>query len=151
MSEAFPVSARTGDGVDELASRLLQLLPVAQPLLPKHDLTDQTERELAAEWIREKLLQQTYEELPHATAVTIDSWREREDGLLEIRALILVERESQKPIVIGKAGERLKQVGTQARVELERRLERKIYLDLHVKTAQDWRNDERILRQLGVQ
>ena len=151
MSEAFPVSARTGEGVDALAHRILELLPVSEPLFPEHYLTDQTERDLAAEWIREKLLHQTYQELPHALAVIIDTWNEREDGLVEIRAVVLVERESQKPIVIGKGGERLKQVGTLARTELEELLGRKIFLELHVKTAQDWRNDDRILRQLGVE
>lgn len=151
MSEAFPVSARTGDGVEALARRLLELLPISEPLFPEHYLTDQTERDLAAEWIREKLLHQTYQELPHAMAVTIDSWNEREDGLIEIRAVVLVERESQKPIVIGKGGERLKQVGILARTELEQLLGRRVFLELHVKTAQDWRNDDRVLRTLGIE
>jgi len=151
ISEAFPVSARTGEGVDALARRLLQLLPVSEPLFPEHYLTDQTERDLAAEWIREKLLHQTYQELPHALAVIIDSWDEREDGLVEIHAVVLVERESQKPIVIGKRGERLKQVGTLARTELEQLLGRRVYLELRVKIAKSWRNDERILRLLGVE
>ena len=151
MSEAFPVSARTGEGVDVLARRLLQLLPVSEPLFPEHYLTDQTERDLAAEWIREKLLHRTYQELPHALAVTIDSWDEREDGLVEIHALVLVERDSQKPIVIGKGGERLKEVGTLARTELEQLLGRRVYLELRVKTARSWRDDDRILRLLGVE
>ena len=151
MSEAFPVSARTGEGVDVLARRLLQLLPVSKPLFPEHYLTDQTERDLAAEWIREKLLHRTYQELPHALAVTIDSWDEREDGLVEIHALVLVERDSQKPIVIGKGGERLKEVGTLARTELEQLLGRRVYLELRVKTARSWRDDDRILRLLGVE
>ena len=121
------------------------LLPLAPRLHSFDILCDWLEAD------REKLLRQTYQELPHAMAVMIDTWDEREDGLVEIRAIVLVERESQKPIVIGKGGERLKQVGTLARTELEELLGRKIFLELHVKTAQDWRNDDRILRQLGVE
>jgi GTP-binding protein Era len=148
--EAFPVSALTGDGVDALTLRLLELLPEGPPLFAESYLTDQTERDLAAEWIREKLLHSTYQELPHATAVMIEDWLEREDGLVEIRAVILVERDSQKPIVIGKSGERLKEVGSLARQELEALLERKVYLELHVKAAHAWRNDARVLRRLGM-
>jgi len=150
MAEVLPLSALTGNGVGELTDRLLELLPVADPLFPEDYLTDQTERDLAAEWIREKLLRCTRQELPHATAVMIEHWSERDDGLVEIRAIILVDRESQKPIVIGKGGERIKQVGMAARADLERLLGRQVFLDLHVKTHRDWRNDARILRQLGL-
>ena len=113
-------------------------------------LTDQPERVLAAEWIREKLLSETRQELPHAIAVVVERWRERDDGLLEIEATVLVEQESQKRIVVGRGGELLKRVGTAARRELERFLQRRVYLRLWVKVRRDWRNDEQILRHLGL-
>jgi GTP-binding protein Era len=150
MREVLPLSALTGDGIAVLTDRLLELLPATQPLFDEEYLTDQTERDLAAEWVREKLLQLTHQELPHATAVVIEHWSEREDGLVEIRATILVDRETQKPIVIGKGGERIKQVGIAARADLERLLGRQVFLDLHVKTQRDWRNDPGILHRLGL-
>jgi GTP-binding protein Era len=149
-SEVVPLSARTGEGCDRLLERLVALLPSGPPLFPPDYLTDQTERALAAEWIREKLVGLTRQELPHATAVLVESWREREDGMIEIHAVILVERESQKPIVIGKEGRLLARVGAAARVELERLLERRVVLRLWVKVRRDWRDDERTLRELGL-
>jgi GTP-binding protein Era len=150
LAEAIPVSALTGEGCGELVDRILALLPEGPPLFPEDMLTDQPERVLAAEWVREKLLAETREELPHAIAVTVDRWTEREDGLLQIEATVLVERDSQKRIVIGSGGEVLKRVGTAARVELERFLERRILLRLWVRVRRDWRNDDRALRELGL-
>jgi GTP-binding protein Era len=145
-----PVSAKTGDGCDGLIEAILDQLPPGPPLFPDDYLTDQPERVLAAEWIREKLLASTRQELPHATAVMVDRWDEREDGLLEIEASILVERDSQKKIVIGKDGHLLKRVGTEARGELETFLERRIMLRLWVKVREHWRDDERMLQSLGL-
>ncbi len=140
----------TGEGCDAVLDRLLALLPEGPMLFPEDFLTDQPERVLAAEWIREKLLAETRQELPHATAVTVEHWQERDDGLVEIHATVLVDRDSQKRIVIGKGGGLLKRVGTAARIDLERHLERRVALKLWVRVRQDWRNDERILRQLGL-
>jgi len=151
FAEALPVSALSGEGCALLIDRVLAQLPPAPPLYPEDYLTDQTERSIVAERIREKLLAATRDELPHATAVLIAGWSERADGLLEIEATILVERESQKPIVIGRGGELLKQVGSAARKELERFLGRRICLRLWVKVRRDWRNDEGTLRELGFE
>jgi len=147
---ALPVSALTGEGCVELVDELLAALPAAPALYPEEMLTDQPERVLAAEWIREKLLAETWQELPHATAVVVERWTEREDGLLEIEATILVERDSQKKIVIGQGGELLKRVGTAARLELEHLLERKVHLRLWVRVRRAWRDDERLLREIGL-
>jgi GTP-binding protein Era len=133
-----------------LVERLIASLPEGPPLYPEDTLTDQPERVLAAEWIREKLMSATRQELPHATAVVVDRWSEREDGLLEIEASILVDRESQKKIVIGRGGELLKQVGTEARGEIERTVERRVMLRLWVRVRQDWRNDPRQLDRMGI-
>src|SRR5262249_45805678 len=112
---------------------------------------DQPERALAAEWIREKVLHHTRQEIPHATAVTVDSWKTREDGLLEVEATILVEREGQKGIVIGKGGALLKQIGSGAGVDLERFFETKVMLRLWVRVVEAWREDRRTLRELGLE
>ena len=148
--EVVPVSALTGDGCDLLVDRVLTRLPEGPPLFPEDYLTDQTERRLAAERIREKLLALTSHELPHATAVLTEAWRERPDGLVEIEATIFVDRESQKQIVIGRGGQLLKQVGTEARQELERFLNRRVYVRLWVKVRKNWRDDDRTLRELGL-
>jgi GTP-binding protein Era len=150
FAEALPISALTGEGCDALVERVLARLPQGPPLYPEDFLTDQTQRSIVAECIREKLLGLTRQELPHATAVLIERWGERADGLLEVRATILVDRESQKGIVIGRGGELLKRVGGEARRELEAILERRIFLELWVKLRKDWRNDERTLRELGL-
>jgi GTP-binding protein Era len=147
---ALPVSARTGEGCAELIDELFAELPLAPPLFPEDVLTDQPERVLAAEWVREKLLAETWQELPHATTVLVERWTEREDGLLEIDATILVERESQKKIVVGHGGKLLKRVGTAARLDLERFLERRVHLSLWVRVRRDWRDDERFLREIGL-
>jgi GTP-binding protein Era len=149
-AEIVPLSALTGEGCDRFTDTIISLLPPGPPLFPDDYLTDQPERVIAAEWIREKLVRETRQELPHATAVIVDRWNEREDGLLEIEASVLVERESQKKIVIGKGGELLKRVGSAARLELEEFLERRIFLRLWVRVRGDWRDDDRMLRRLGL-
>lgn len=150
VAEIVPVSALTGEGCAALLERLLQRLPESAPLYPEDYLTDQTERGLAAEWIREQLVQATRQELPHATAVLIERWHERQDGLIEIEATVLVERESQKPIVIGHNGQMLRHVGEAARRELERLLGARVFLRLWVKVRQGWRDDDRTLHELGL-
>ena len=150
FEEIVPLSARTGEGCDALLDVLITSLPPGPPAYDEDYLTDQSERALAAEWIREKLLNDTRQELPHATAIEIERWHERDDGLLEIDATVLVERESQKPIVIGSGGERMRRVGSAARLELEAFLERRIYLTLWVKVRPHWRDDDNVLRRLGL-
>jgi GTP-binding protein Era len=147
-----PISALTGDGVDALEQELLQALPEGEPLYPDDYLTDQTERSLAAEMVREKVLRHTRDELPFTTAVVIDQFEEpaAPGGLTRIFASILVEHESQKPIVIGKGGEMIKRIGTEARLDLERMLGGRVHLDLHVKVRRDWRDDERLLDEMGL-
>ena len=147
-----PVSATTGDGVDRLEQVLLEQLPEGEPGYPDDYLTDQPERVLVAETVREKVLQHTRDELPFSTAVVIDQYDEpdRPGGLLKVYCTIYVETESQKPIVIGRAGSMIKQIGTEARKELEATMQCKVYLDLRVKVKADWRDDERVLDDLGL-
>ena len=146
-----PVSAQTGDGVDRLERVLLEQMPEGEPLYPADFLTDQPERSLVAETVREKVLQHTRAELPFSTAVVVDEFDEEDRGrLLRLYCTIFVEHESQKPIVIGRGGEMIKRIGTEARQDLEQMLETKVFLDLRVKVNPDWRNDDRTLDDLGV-
>jgi GTP-binding protein Era len=156
-----PVSAATGDGVDRLEQVLLEHLPEADPIYPEDFLTDQAERTLVAEIVREKVLHHTRNELPFSTAVGVDQFDESErdpstraagsgQGLLRLYCTIYVETESQKPIVIGRGGSMIKQIGTEARKELEAFFDTKVYLDLRVKVDPDWRNNDRTLDELGV-
>ena len=148
-----PISASTGENVDRLERALLAELPeVEHPLFPEDYLTDQPERTLAAEMVREQVLAHTRDELPFTTAVVVDQFEEPEQpgGLLRLFCSILVEQTSQRPIVIGHAGEMIKTIGIAARAELERFFETRVYLDLHVKVKPDWREDERLLDTLGV-
>jgi GTP-binding protein Era len=148
--EAIPVSAATGDGCDILVDRILAHLPEGEPQFPDDFLTDQPQRALAAEWVREKLLHRMREEIPHAAAVVVDRWVERADGLVEIEATIFVERDSQKGIVIGRGGGLLKEVGIEARADLEDMLGQRVFLSLRVEVRPDWRNDPRVLGELGI-
>ena len=148
-----PISARTGDGTDALEAEILGRLPAGEPLYPQDYLTDQPERVLVAETVREKLLQHTHAELPFSTAVVVDRFEEPEagpKGILRLYCSILVDRESQKPIVIGQRGSLIKRIGTEARQELERFFRTKVYLDLHVRVRAGWRENDRILDELGV-
>jgi GTP-binding protein Era len=146
-----PVSAATGDGVDRLEQVLLERMPEGDPLYPEDFLTDQPERVLVAETVREKLLHHTRAELPFSTAVIVDEFDEEERGrILRLYCTIFVEQESQKPIVIGRGGEMIKRIGTEAREELERFFDTKVFLDLRVKVNPDWRNNERALDEIGV-
>jgi GTP-binding protein Era len=150
LEEAVPVSAHTGEGCDLLVERILARLPEGPAIYPDDVLTDQPERLLAAEWIREKILLRTRQEIPHVTAVLVDRWQTRDDGLVEIEATILVERDSQKGIVIGKGGALLKAIGSEARADIERLLHARVYLGLHVHARPDWRDDDRTLQELGL-
>jgi GTPase len=151
FSAIVPVSAATGDGVERLESLLLDLLPEGAPTYPDDYLTDQPERVLVAEIVREKVLQYTRAELPFSTAVIVDQFDEQErEEILRLYCTILVETESQKPIVIGRGGEMIKRIGTDARHDLEAFFETKVFLDLRVKVNPDWRNNERALDELGV-
>jgi GTP-binding protein Era len=147
-----PVSALAGEGVDVLEQEILKALPEGPPLFPDDYLTDQTERTLAAELIREKVLRHTRDELPYTTGVVIEQFEEpeREGGLTRIHAAILVDHDSQKPIVVGKGGSMIKRIGTEARQDLEEMLGGKVFLDLHVKVREDWRDNERVLDDMGL-
>jgi GTP-binding protein Era len=147
-----PVSALTGDNVEHLEEVILDSLPEGEPLYPTDYLTDQPERSMVAEMIREQVLRLTRDELPFSTAVLIDRFQEptEEDKLLRIFATILVERDSQKPIVIGRRGDIVKQIGSAARQEIERFFQTKVFLDLRVAVKEEWREDDRLLDRLGV-
>jgi len=151
--EIVPASAVDGTNVDLLETLFLRYLPEGGPLYPPDYLTDQTERFFVAEIVREQVLQLTHDELPFSTAVVVDKFDEAADEgkRVDLYCTILVDRESQKPIVIGKGGSMIKQIGTAARVELEDYLEKHVYLDLHVKVKSEWRDDERLLEEIRAQ
>jgi GTPase len=150
--EIVPASAVDGTNVETLERLFLQYLPQGEPLYPPDYLTDQTERFFVAEIIREQVLQLTHDELPFSTAVVVDRFDEDADGKrVDLYCTILVERESQKPIVIGRGGAMIKQIGTAARAELETYLDKHVYLDLHVKVKSEWRDDERLLDEIKAQ
>jgi GTP-binding protein Era len=146
-----PVSALTGDGCERLLSTVLGLLPEGEPLYPDDYLTDQPERVLVAETVREKLLRHTHAELPFTTAVVVDRFEEAgPEGLIRAWCSILVDRASQKAIVIGRGGAHIKRIGTEARADLERFFAARMHLDLHVRVRAGWREDERMLDEIGV-
>ncbi len=144
FTEALPVSARTGECLEELKRVIVEHLPEGPAIFPEDYLTDQPMRFLAAEIIREQILRAAREEVPHAVAVLIDSWEET-PRLVKIAATIHVERQGQKTIVIGNKGQMLKKIGSEARQELERMLERKVFLSLFVKVKPGWREDPSFL------
>ena len=149
FDEIVPISASKGDGVDELIALFFKTVAPGEAVYPKGDYTTQPERFFASEIVREKVLQHTSEELPYTTAVNVDRFEEDEEkNLIKIYATIFVERDSQKPIVIGKQGAMIKRIGTGARVELESILGAKVFLDLHVSVHERWREDERFLGEL---
>ena len=149
FSEVIPISARTGDGCDVLLEALWGALPEGEPLYDPELLTIHPERFLVAERIREKVLEQTRDELPFSTAVLLERWEEEPGGnLVKLYAALLVEKPGQKSILIGKAGARIKEIGTAARHDLEEFLGKKVYLDLQVKLEPGWREDRGLLAQL---
>lgn len=151
FAELVPVSAVDDFQLDVLADLLVQRLPEGPQLYPGGDLTDEPEQTLVAELIREAALEGVRDELPHSIAVTVEEMAPREgrDDLVDVHALLYVERPSQKGIILGHRGERLREVGTTARQHIEALLGSKIYLDLHVKVAKDWQRDPKQLRRLG--
>jgi GTP-binding protein Era len=150
FEEIVPVSALTGDGAGLLLDLLWARLPAGPPRYDPELLTIHTERFLVAERIREKVLELTHDELPFATAVIVDRWEERENGVLVLAATILVERPGQKKIVIGRGGAMIKTIGIAAREDLEVFLERPVYLELFVREQPRWREDARVLEELDA-
>ena len=152
FAEIIPVSAGTGDNVDRLERALIERLPEGEAQYPEDFLTDQPERFFAAEIVREKLLQLTHAEIPFSSAVVVDKFEEPENpkALLRLHCTIVVERESQKPIVIGHGGDMIKRIGTAAREDLERFFETKVFLDLHVRVSSEWREDDHVLDDIGL-
>jgi GTP-binding protein Era len=153
-AEVVPVSALSGEGVDLVRRLLVQRLPQGPPYYPEGDLTDEPTEVLVAELIREAALEDLRDELPHSLAVVVEEMVPRADRpadkpLLDVRAVLFVERSSQKPIVVGRGGERVKRVGSAARRHIERLLGTPVYLDLHVKVAKEWQRDPKQLRRLG--
>ncbi len=147
--EIIPVSALRKDGTDRVVEKILDYLPAGPKYYPDDLVTDQIERFMAAEIIREKIMRKTAEEIPYSVAVEVQEWTEREDGIVSISANIYVEREGQKGIIIGEKGRMLKEVGTLARIEIERLLDAKVFLQLWVKVKKGWRDDEKALHELG--
>lgn len=150
FEQIIPISALLGEGVEVLVAEMLKILPAGPRLFPEEMITDLPERFLAAELIREKVFLRTREEVPYGTAVVIEEFKEREEkNLVVIKATIQVERESQKGILIGEKGRMLKEIGRQAREEIEALLGAKVFLELWVKVEKNWREDPAALRRLG--
>lgn len=147
--ETVTISALTGEGVSLLLRKVIDRLPEGPPYYPLGTVTDQPEKLPIAEAIREAVLHYTHEEVPHAVAVVVDELEHRSEQLAYVKATIFVEKESQKGIIIGQGGQMLKKIGTMARQEIERWLGKKVFLDLWVKVAKNWRKDENALRRFG--
>ena len=144
-----PISAKEKDNIEEVVNLLEKHLPEGPKYFPDDMITDQPERLIISDIVREKILLQTHDEIPHAIAVDVDEMKPREDGTTYVRATIYVERDSQKGIIIGKQGAMLKTIGRQARGDVERLLATKVFLDLWVKVKKDWRNKSGMLSELG--
>jgi GTP-binding protein Era len=144
-----PLSALTGEGCGEVVKEITACLPPGCNLFPEDMITDQPERDLAGELIREKALRMTHDEVPHAIAVQVEEFKNRPNGDVFIRATIFVERDSQKGIIIGAGGKMLKNIGRQAREDIENLLGSKVYLELWVKVRADWRNKDKSLQDFG--
>lgn len=144
------ISAKTGRNIDTLLKNIYKKLPDGEPLYPEDIVTEETMRDVAEEIIREKILLNTSDEIPHSVAVKVGQYQEKED-IDKITANIYCEHKSQKGILIGKGGNLLKKIGTEARLELEKIVEKKVYLELHVKIEKDWRKKDKILKNFGYQ
>lgn len=149
FAEIIPISAKLGNNVDTLMEQIGKYLPEGPQYYPDDQITDHPEQFVCAELIREKILNQTREEIPHSIAVTIEAMSVEPNGVVNISAVIFVERDSQKGIVIGKQGALLKEVGRQARMDIQNLLGSKIFLELWVKVKKDWRNQDSVLKDLG--
>jgi len=148
--EIIPLSALKGDGVDGLIGAVWSLLPEGPQYFPEEMMTDRSERFIAAEIIREKITIRTHQEIPYATAVVVDAFKEDEaTNMIRIAATIHVAKDSQKGIIIGKKGAMLKEIGTRARLEMEKFFAAKVFLELFVRVAKDWTNDPRMLQEFG--
>ena len=147
----FMISAAQGDGVSDLKSALSGAMPEGPWLYPEDEVSDATDRMIAAELTREQIVNQLHQELPYATAVETETWEDRPDGSTEIRQQILVGRDSQKAIVIGKGGRRLKEIGAAARAEIAQHLGRPVHLFLHVKVNPRWDEDRGFYREIGLE
>ena len=147
----IPVSARTGEGLGEFLAEVDKFAIEGPQLFPEDMVSDQPERQLVAEIIREKMLRLLDREVPHGVAVGIERWHEREDGLIEINAVIYCEKNSHKGIIIGKQGAMLKEIGRQARADIERMLDAKVFLELWVKVKEGWRNNQYQMRNFGYE
>jgi len=148
--EVVPISARHGTQVDDLIKAMEKILPAGPPFFPEDTLTDVSQRFIVAELIREQVFRLTGEEIPYATAVTVDTFKEKKGGqLISIEATINLERNSQKGIVIGKNGSKLKQIGTRSREQIEQLLGTKVFLELFVRIQKNWRKDTRAIRRFG--
>ena len=149
FAEILPISAEKGTNVEKIRDMAKRLLPEGQHYFPDDYITDRSSRFMASEIIREKLMRFTGEELPYSVTVEIERFKVEDDGLFHINALILVEREGQKKMVIGNKGEKLKVIGTEARLDMERLFGQRVFLELWVKVKSGWADDERALRSLG--
>jgi GTP-binding protein Era len=149
--KVFMISAVQGDGVPDLLTALANAMPEGPWLYPEDEISDATDRMVAAELTREQIVNQLHQELPYATAVETETWEDRPDGSTAIRQQILVERDSQKAIVIGKGGRRLKEIGAAARAEITQHLGRPVHLFLHVKVNPRWDEDRGIYREIGLE
>ncbi len=150
FAEIVPVSALKGEAVDNLLAQIIKHLPVGEPLFDADEMTDQPMRALVAEMVREKILQTTGEEIPYVTAVVTEKYDDSDAMTTRIHCAIYVERSSQKGIIIGKGGIKLKKIGTEARVDIEKLLGNKVFLQLFVKVVEDWRNRGRDLDDIGI-
>jgi len=150
VSEVFPISARTGEGLEPLIERLAAFMPEGPFLYPAEDHSDLPSEVLLAELIREQVIRRTRDELPHAVEVAVNEVTAREDGLVEVKAQVWAETESQKGILVGKGGAKVREIGTAARAELERELGSKVFLDLQVRVRRSWRKDGELLDRLGI-
>ncbi len=150
FAEIVPVSALKGDAIDNLLDQIVKHLPSGEPIFSADEMTDQSTRNIAAEMVREKILATTGEEIPYVTAVVTEVFDETDPKIVKIYCAIYVERSSQKKIIIGKQGSRIKDVGTKARVDIEKLLGKKVFLKLFVKVVEDWRNRERDLDEIGI-
>jgi GTP-binding protein Era len=149
-TKVMRISALVGTGVNLLTDEIIALLPPGPPFYAEDTLTDQTERFMAREIIREKIFLLTRQEIPYSCAVVVEEFKEREDGVILIRAAINVEKESQKGILIGKGGKKLKEIGSQARRDIEQLLGKRVYLELWVRVQKDWTKKDHALREFGL-
>lgn len=149
FTEIIPISALKNDGVDLLLSEIKKYLPYGEAIYPNDIITDSYERFMVSEIIREKVFLHTFEEIPYCSSVLVTDWIQRPDGILHIKATIFVEKDGQKAIVIGKAGQMLKSIGTSARHEIEQLLDCQVFLELWVKVKKHWRENANFLRTLG--